>query len=47
VPQLLLAIQDDPSHPNAHRYLAACYAHMVGSMKRERWSRDCAPCPLS
>jgi adenylate cyclase len=28
VPQLLLAIQDDPSHPNPHRYLAACYAHL-------------------
>jgi TolB-like protein/class 3 adenylate cyclase len=28
VPKLLLAIQDDPSHPNPHRYLAACYAHM-------------------
>jgi adenylate cyclase len=25
---LLLAIQEDPSHPNAYRYLAACYAHM-------------------
>ena len=22
------AIQDDPSIPNPHRYLAACYAHM-------------------
>jgi adenylate cyclase len=27
-PKLLLAIQDDPSYPHAHRYLAACYAHM-------------------
>jgi adenylate cyclase len=28
VPKLLLAIQDDPSHPMAYRALAACYAHM-------------------
>ena len=28
VPKLLLAIQEDPSLPNPHRYLAACYAHM-------------------
>jgi adenylate cyclase len=28
VPKLLLAIQEDPSHPQAYRYLAACYAHM-------------------
>jgi tetratricopeptide (TPR) repeat protein len=28
VPRLLLAIQEDPSNPNAHRHLAACYAHM-------------------
>ena len=28
MPKLLLAIQDDPSHPNTYRYLAACYAHM-------------------
>jgi adenylate cyclase len=28
VPKLVLAIQDDPSFPNAYRYLAACYAHM-------------------
>ena len=28
VPILLRAIQDDPSHPLAYRYLAACYAHM-------------------
>ncbi len=28
VPQLLLAIQEDPSHPPPYRYLAACYAHM-------------------
>ena len=27
VPKLLLAIQEDPSLPNPHRYLAACYAH--------------------
>jgi hypothetical protein len=28
VPKLLLAIQDDPSSPAPHRYLAACNAHM-------------------
>jgi TolB-like protein len=28
LPRLLLAIQEDPSHPDAYRYLAACYAHM-------------------
>jgi adenylate cyclase len=28
VPKLLLAIQEDPSYPQAYRYLAACYAHM-------------------
>jgi TolB-like protein/class 3 adenylate cyclase len=28
VPKLLLAIQEDPSHPEAYRALAACYAHM-------------------
>ena len=28
VPQLLLAIQDDPSFPASYRSLAACYAHM-------------------
>ncbi len=28
VPQLLLAIQDDPSFPSPYRSLAACYAHM-------------------
>jgi TolB-like protein len=28
VPNLLLAIQDDPGFPSPHRFLAACYAHM-------------------
>jgi adenylate cyclase len=28
LPQLLLVTQEDPSHSEAHRYLAACYAHM-------------------
>jgi adenylate cyclase len=28
VPKLLLAIQDNPSFPEPHRILAACYAHM-------------------
>jgi tetratricopeptide (TPR) repeat protein len=28
LPKLLLAIQDNPSFPEAYRYLAACYAHM-------------------
>jgi adenylate cyclase len=27
-PDLLLAIQDDPSHTTPYRFLAACYAHM-------------------
>ena len=28
LPKLLLAIENDPSFPTPHRYLAACYAHM-------------------
>ena len=28
VPRLQLAIQEDPTHPVAYRFLAACYAHM-------------------
>jgi adenylate cyclase len=28
VPKLLLAIQEDPSHPVPYRVLASCYAHM-------------------
>ena len=28
VPKLLLAMQEDPSHPLPYRSLAACYAHM-------------------
>ncbi len=28
VPKLLLAIQEDPSHPVPYRYLIACYSHM-------------------
>jgi TolB-like protein/class 3 adenylate cyclase/predicted ATPase len=28
VPKLLLAIQEDPSHPMPYRVLAACYGHM-------------------
>jgi TolB-like protein len=28
VSKLLLAIQDNPGHPNSYRTLAACYAHM-------------------
>ena len=28
VPKLLLAIQENPSFPEAYRVLAACYAHM-------------------
>jgi adenylate cyclase len=28
VPKLLVAIQDDPTHVQSYRYLAACYAHM-------------------
>jgi adenylate cyclase len=29
VPNLLLAIQEDPTNPQPYRYLAACYAHMA------------------
>jgi adenylate cyclase len=28
LPQLLLVTQEDPSHSEAHRYLAACYTHL-------------------
>jgi tetratricopeptide (TPR) repeat protein len=28
VPRLILAIQEDPTYPQAYRALAACYAHM-------------------
>ena len=28
VPNLLLAVQEDPSFPQPYRFLAACYAHM-------------------
>ena len=28
LPKLLVTIQEDPSYPQAYRYLAACYAHM-------------------
>jgi TolB-like protein len=28
MPNVLLAIQEDPGHPQPHRFLAACYAHM-------------------
>ena len=28
VTKLLLAIQEDPSHPGGYRWLASCYAHM-------------------
>ena len=28
IPKLLLAIQENPSSPQPHRYLAACYAHL-------------------
>jgi TolB-like protein len=46
VPILLRAIQEDPSHPLAYRYLAACYAHMDGSTTRETSSFGCVPSPL-
>jgi adenylate cyclase len=39
VPKLLLGIQDDPSFPQAHRFLAACYAHM-GRLGEARESVD-------
>ena len=28
LPKLVVAANEDPSFPNAHRYLASCYAHM-------------------
>jgi tetratricopeptide (TPR) repeat protein len=28
IPKLLLAIHEDPSYPNPHRFLAAAYAHL-------------------
>jgi adenylate cyclase len=39
VPKLLLGIQDDPRFPQAHRFLAACYAHM-GRLDEARESVD-------
>jgi tetratricopeptide (TPR) repeat protein len=41
VPKLLLAIQEDPSFPQAYRHLAACYAHMGRLDGRERSSGGC------
>ena len=35
VPNLLLAIQDQPSFPASYRYLAACYAH-IGRLDEAR-----------
>jgi tetratricopeptide (TPR) repeat protein len=46
VPNLLLAIQDDPGQPPPYRALAACYAHMVGSPTHDRSSSSCALLPL-
>jgi Flp pilus assembly protein TadD len=43
VPKLLLAIQQDPGHPSAYRWLAACYAHMDRLADDERLSLGCAP----
>jgi adenylate cyclase len=28
LPKLRIAIAEDPSHPQAYRFLAACYAHL-------------------
>jgi adenylate cyclase len=46
VPKLLLAIQEDPSHPQPYRYLAACYAHMGRSDAREIVARLRAITPV-
>jgi adenylate cyclase len=40
VPKLLLAIQGDPSAPNAYRFLAACYGHMGRFKEARKWSSD-------
>jgi predicted Zn-dependent protease len=45
VQKLLVAIQEDASLPNPYRYLAACYAHMVGSTTHGRSSGACGRLP--
>ena len=45
LPNLLFAIQEDPTFPEPYRHLAACYAHMGGSTKRARPSPSCARSP--
>ena len=40
-PYLLLAIQEDPSLSVPYLHLAACYAHVGRSPRRERSSRGC------
>jgi tetratricopeptide (TPR) repeat protein len=46
VPKLLVAIQEDPSHPQPYRILAACYAHM-GRLGDAREIVQRLPSPLS
>jgi len=46
LPKLLIGIQDDPNHPTAYRFLAACYAHMGRlSEARDIIKRLCAVAP--
>ena len=47
VPKLLLAIQEDPSYPHPYRFSPPATRIWVGSTRRERSSRGCAPSPLS
>jgi hypothetical protein len=47
LPKLLLAIQDDPSDPPPHLFLAACYAHMGRSTTLGQLSSGCEPLSLS
>ena len=47
VPKLLLAIQDDPSFPHRIAFSPPATPIWVGSTRRERSSRGCAPLPLS
>ena len=46
LPKLLIGIQDDPNHPTAYRFLAACYAQMGRlSEARDTIKRLCAVAP--
>jgi hypothetical protein len=46
VQKLRLAIQEDPSFPEPYRFLAACYAHKVGSLMHEKLSLGYEPSRL-